>query len=182
MKIRILIMAAFALVFQTAQAATVTTDPLNSTEGLNSIFTIDVVGEGFPITEGGGFNLAYDPSILNVNSVSIDGAFWTFVNVLGTIDNVLGTLSEVQVSDFSFPGISGDFIVATIEFHAVGLGTSNLTLTNSVGNPWAYDGSPITPLSFVSGSVTVVPIPAAVWLFGSGLLGLVGVARRKKTA
>ena len=26
----------------------------------------------------------------------------------------------------------------------------------------------------------VVPIPAAVWLFGSGLLGLVGVARRKK--
>jgi len=26
---------------------------------------------------------------------------------------------------------------------------------------------------------TVVPIPAAVWLFGSGLLGLVGVARRK---
>ena len=27
-----------------------------------------------------------------------------------------------------------------------------------------------------------VPVPAAVWLFGSGLLGLVGVARRKKTA
>lgn len=28
----------------------------------------------------------------------------------------------------------------------------------------------------------VVPIPAAVWLFGSGLLGLFGIARRKKTA
>ena len=27
---------------------------------------------------------------------------------------------------------------------------------------------------------TAVPVPAAVWLFGSGLLGLVGVARRKK--
>jgi hypothetical protein len=27
-----------------------------------------------------------------------------------------------------------------------------------------------------------VPIPAAVWLFGSGLLGLIGVARRKKAA
>ena len=29
---------------------------------------------------------------------------------------------------------------------------------------------------------TVVPVPAAVWLFGSGLLGLVGMARRKKAA
>jgi hypothetical protein len=30
--------------------------------------------------------------------------------------------------------------------------------------------------------VTAVPVPAAVWLFGSGLLGLIGVARRKKVA
>ncbi|MCW9006033.1 MAG: VPLPA-CTERM sorting domain-containing protein [Gammaproteobacteria bacterium] len=27
---------------------------------------------------------------------------------------------------------------------------------------------------------TVVPVPAAVWLFGSGLIGLAGFARRKK--
>jgi hypothetical protein len=49
--------------------------------------------------------------------------------------------------------------------------------------------------SYLLGSVTVdsagdvtfatnsaVPVPAAVWLFGSGLLGLVGVSRRRKTA
>lgn len=29
-------------------------------------------------------------------------------------------------------------------------------------------------------SISAVPVPAAVWLFGSGLLGLVGIARRKK--
>lgn len=28
--------------------------------------------------------------------------------------------------------------------------------------------------------VSAIPVPAAVWLFGSGLLGLVGVARKKK--
>ena len=32
----------------------------------------------------------------------------------------------------------------------------------------------------IRGQVNVVPVPAAVWLFGSGLLGLVGVARGKK--
>ena len=29
-------------------------------------------------------------------------------------------------------------------------------------------------------NVTTVPVPAAVWLFGSGLIGLVGVVRRRK--
>ena len=30
-------------------------------------------------------------------------------------------------------------------------------------------------------SYSVVPVPAAVWLFGSGLIGLIGIARRKKS-
>ena len=29
-------------------------------------------------------------------------------------------------------------------------------------------------------TVTAVPVPTAAWLFGSGLIGLIGVARRKK--
>lgn len=33
----------------------------------------------------------------------------------------------------------------------------------------------------VSISVALVPLPTAVWLFGSGLVGLIGVARRKKS-
>ncbi len=34
-----------------------------------------------------------------------------------------------------------------------------------------------SPIGFAG---TAVPVPAAVWLFGSGLLGLVGVARRRR--
>jgi hypothetical protein len=30
--------------------------------------------------------------------------------------------------------------------------------------------------------IQAVPIPSAIWLFGSGLLGLVGIARRRKAA
>ena len=39
--------------------------------------------------------------------------------------------------------------------------------------------SPIYALSSVI-QVDAVPLPAAVWLFGSGLLGLIGIAGRKK--
>ncbi|RRQ21596.1 VPLPA-CTERM sorting domain-containing protein [Thiohalobacter thiocyanaticus] len=31
-------------------------------------------------------------------------------------------------------------------------------------------------------SLSAVPVPAAVWLFGSGLAGLVGIARRRRNA
>jgi len=30
-------------------------------------------------------------------------------------------------------------------------------------------------------SISIIPIPAAIWLFGSGLIGLIGIARRKKS-
>ena len=42
----------------------------------------------------------------------------------------------------------------------------------------AFDGK--TGFWSLDGTATVVPVPAAVWLFGSGLLGLVGIARRRK--
>ena len=64
--------------------------------------------------------------------------------------------------------------------------STDVTATNPVGP----DG--IRGLGMIDGAfldfnanfdfTTAVPVPAAVWLFGSGLLGLVGVARRKKAA
>lgn len=35
---------------------------------------------------------------------------------------------------------------------------------------------------FIFAAAAPVPLPVAVWIFGSGLLGLIGVARRKKSA
>lgn len=43
-------------------------------------------------------------------------------------------------------------------------------------------GSGSFQVDFLRLDVAVVPIPAAIWLFGSGLLGLIGISRRKKVA
>ena len=51
------------------------------------------------------------------------------------------------------------------------LGIVNWTLQNS-----DYD---MTFMTYMDTSVSSVPVPAAVYLFGSGLLGLFGVTRRK---
>lgn len=48
---------------------------------------------------------------------------------------------------------------------------------SALGSPGAYEGSTLG--MDVRMELTLVPVPAAVWLFGTGLIGLAGVARRK---
>jgi hypothetical protein len=55
-----------------------------------------------------------------------------------------------------------------------GIAGSPMTTAPFPGQNAAFDFT-----SMVVTNTTVVPVPAAVWLFGSGLLGLVGVARRR---
>jgi len=56
-----------------------------------------------------------------------------------------------------------------------GIGYQGDGATKNVAmNAWAVHDGDI--------GVAVVPVPPALWLFGSGLLGLVGVTRRKRTA
>jgi hypothetical protein len=53
------------------------------------------------------------------------------------------------------------------------------TLENRVFGNTSY-GSFTRALSVEYGNISTVPIPAAAWLFGSGLIGMIGVAKRKK--
>ena len=72
--------------------------------------------------------------------------------------------------------VSGDALTtSTMIFTGETFSTLGIT-------PGAYEWTWGTGASADSFKLNVgaVPIPAAVWLFGSGLLGLIGVARRKK--
>jgi hypothetical protein len=72
---------------------------------------------------------------------------------------------------------SGNLLLGGLLFFGftdIGASISSITYNTVSGN----DPVGIDDMRFG----TVVPIPAAVWLFASGLLGMIGIARRKKAA
>ncbi len=73
----------------------------------------------------------------------------------------------------SLTGLSGGM---KMSFAAIDLGTDAVSM-NTFAGTWSVNAANGT-LNYTT--VSAVPVPAAVWLFGSGLLGLVGISRRKK--
>jgi len=63
-----------------------------------------------------------------------------------------------------------------------GQGTVSGTGFDDTPGIWEFTAntaSGSSTFSWSSSTVAAVPLPAAVWLFGSGLIGLVGIARRR---
>ncbi len=92
------------------------------------------------------------------------------VELIGGVVLLDTILTETGSSPISFTTFLFDFTAdsttTTLRF------TDMTTSAQSVSHDFMLDRV----------SVAAVPIPAAVWLFGSGLLGLIGIARKKKLA
>lgn len=93
--------------------------------------------------------------------------------IIDTLLSPLGTANDATSLDglpwtWSFNHASNDIHAIKLEFAG--------SKTSGIG--FVFDNLSIS--STVSISSSVVPIPAAAWLFGSGLVGLIVVARRKK--
>lgn len=106
----------------------------------------------------------------------------------GTVDvpvpgNIVVDLSSLRASISILGLASYDFELWPVTLPPT-MGSYN-SATGAYSLSWDVDimvgGSSKGIASIIlEGGVTVVPVPAAVWLFGSGLLGLVGVARRRQ--
>ena len=91
-------------------------------------------------------------------------------NLIVNNPDELAKFSDIPSGDF-WSGTELDEDQAfTFRFWGLNGGTQINSGKPTLGYGWAVR----------DGGVSSVPVPAAVWLFGSGLLGLVGLARRKK--
>ena len=156
-----------------------------STFNLGDTFSLTVQGSDFDLIAGGGLDLSFDASILQINTVTINQSVFEFYIgdgiEEGILDNSFGQLLNTSFNTFF--GAAGNFDIMDTSFIAVGVGSSNLVLSESVFWIFAddfggYYGDQIVFDPAVV-NVSAVPVPAAIWLFGTGLLGLVAVARRR---
>ena len=169
MKKMLLLATMFLLFGAFAHGQDVGFNPVTSTVLPGDLFSVRIVGTGFAsVLDGGGVELSFDQSVLNVTSVSI-APIWdpAFSVPAFSIRNDLGRVLSINFG--SFANISGNFDIATIGFQAMNLGTSPLHLTEFSANPFASGGNPLTVL-FHDGSVLVVPEVSTAWIVVVGLV------------
>jgi hypothetical protein len=136
----------------------------------------------------GGFDLTvtYDDSVVSL--AGVDFSTWLGDSLkLNTPAADSVDLFEVSVESPSFlNSLQPDaFLLATLYFDGVAQGRSDIGITNSLGLDFALtdaDGFLISVDDLNPGSITVVPLPAAAWLFGSAVIGMAGIGWRKRAA
>lgn len=106
---------------------------------------------------------------MTVGSVTKTYTISPYVGATGSFDDIYHTDPiigmAIDLADFSLTGPVDHFRI-------------------TIGDGWCTTSTICSAVpSFIGtyNSVSAVPVPAAVWLFGSGLLGLTGLVRRRRS-
>lgn len=139
---------------------------------------VDLVGTGKLDKLEAFFEVNYSTSFTNDQAAAFQLGIWEIVFDIG-LDVYNGTLEQVgSLSDTVF-GLADDFITAM-----------NTAIANSaVGDSLVFkyfddhpgESQDLVAASPATSGFTPVPLPAAGWLLGGGLLSLFGVGRLKKS-
>lgn len=130
-----------------------------------------------PFTFGGGFVADVTAGALSVSTVDFGGNFGGGASFFLPPD-----AGSLEVLWTQATGNATDFNVAFRWQHDITTADDPSLAFTTFTARWVLEGCVSTAgnAGAACGAPAVIPVPAAVWLFGSGLLGLVGVARRRK--
>jgi hypothetical protein len=144
-------------------------------------------GWNFEITgfDGGGGTLSgmfygtpynnTDKNFIDLGNLSSFMATWTGNDLVGS-----QTYEKADLFNSSDPLFIYNLSTGAFEWRAEPVGGGPIALMVNGGQTFVGGIDKITVSSQSPVITPKVPVPAAVWLFGSGLIGLIGVARRKK--
>jgi hypothetical protein len=176
-----------ALMGATAQAATVGA-------ALDYAQDIDIVGgalfSGSGVGSGSGsFDTNGELTVASEVATSLPALGAPGVVTASTVysGSIVGNLWTYSgTSQTTFAGCTGNGALCsnvTVGTGAPSTGNAVFTLDILTGGAW-FTSSTIATLATLNVdhtlAVAAVPVPAAAWLFGSALLGLAGVARKRK--
>jgi len=168
--VKITLAFALALFSFTSHAALLSITPDRPVVNVGENVSFSISGSAFADILGGGFDLKYDPAAPQLAPAGIsladppwDGAF----NRTEKIDAAAGTVSDFSFNQFN--GVSGSPQIATFTFKAIGVGITQPVLSGSARFPFSNNDGRVD-VDFGTGSVVVVPEPAAWWLFSVGLV------------
>ena len=167
MKIKILLAAALMACSSIASAATVIWEPTSS--GTVTVNTFNLSGWDLGLFDDSDAFTDANALILGVSdeiSFSAAGSGdWYAIRSTGDTKLLSGS------KQFALAITDGTDWFEAVNAIQQAAGTSNYEVffSNGISDVFTFDATP-----------TVIPVPAAVWLFGSGLIGLAGIARRKK--
>jgi hypothetical protein len=116
---------------------------------------------------------------LNVDNFSIPGNTTWSLFTTQTACNSLGCI-DGQAVGYGPAGLGGGINGGT-NYTAifVSAGVLGNDWGSAAGTPYFEVWNSTSTITYVS-ALSSVPVPAAVWLFGSGLLGLIGIGKKRK--
>jgi len=172
---KILLGLFFAMFAMQVNAATLSWDAVQS----DSAMIIDSDNSNGEITS----HLGWNASNVVISATSYDLVF----NVANGPQAISSTAIEFFDTQIDIESVTMDGIANSFTFTALGGGLAQWVLSPSLILGNGLHTIELVVNSAVAGAqlsakVSAVPLPAAVWLFGSALVGLFGASRRKSTA
>lgn len=180
MKMRFFRLVFFACVLLSIPAAslaavTVSFQPQDTVIGVGETFSVDLLADMSNDTVlAWGLDVSFDPLVLALTGAPAIGPSWNPVPASDG-DGLAGLAFPVPVT-------GPDVLLATLTFETLAPGLTGLSASATMGDlseGFALLSGGFAQENFIDGSVNVVPLPATLLLFGSGLAGLFGLKRRK---